>query len=290
MPYLIRELPLIVCFASKLLRLPQSSLTAQLDQIIMARLATFGYACIFILHHLALAQDPALQSSLSSECVTFITQYPPTVSVYASQICQVCQGLSLTPSVEPCCSNSNPTACFASSFYGITVPDASSSAPITVAPGRYTGSVNCDAAISILVDCENATPGFDNLCFHDQQSCLCSTSGTWAPSFYDDYWSSCLAWAEVSSASWYSLLGPQTNGVVQSRKCQTWAAFTATGGSPSGCNTSPTNTLTSTTLASTESSGLQPAMSTGAARELEQVQVSINFSPHKHLVQSPQGQ
>ena len=51
----------------------------------------------------------------------------------------------------------------------------------------YTGSANCDAVISIFQCCEIASPGFDNLCFHDQQSCLCSTSGAWAPSYYDDY-------------------------------------------------------------------------------------------------------
>lgn len=241
----------------------------------MAFLATFGYICILIVTELSRSvdcQNPTLQASLSSECISFISEYPPTVSLYASEICHVCQGLSLSPSVEPCCSNSNPTACFASSFYGITVPDATASAPITVAPPSYTGQANCDAVISIVEVCEAATPGFDNLCFHDQQSCLCSTSSTWAPSYFDDYWSSCLAWASTSSPAEYSLLGPETNGVVQSRKCQTWGSLTATGGTPSDCNTSPTamETAQSTSLRTATSSAAAPVVA-------EELQVRLNF-------------
>src|SRR5277367_6404455 len=89
----------------------------------------------------AAAHNSTLYSSLSSECVSFITKYPPTVSLYASH---VCQGPHLSPSVEPCCSNSSPTACFASSFYGIPVPVQQSQLQ-----SSYTGSANCDAVISI---------------------------------------------------------------------------------------------------------------------------------------------
>jgi hypothetical protein len=127
------------------------------------------------------------------------------------------------------------------------------------------GSTNCDSAVSIFENCEASTPGFANLCFHNQQSCLCSTAGTWAPSFFDNYWSSCLAWASTADPSQYSLLGPHTNGDVQSRKCQTWNAFTATGGIPSGCLTSPSNTLSSTSLAAARPSSVVP---TGAAVEI----------------------
>jgi hypothetical protein len=150
-------------------------------------------------------------------------------------------------------------------------------APITVAPPSYTGSVNCDAAISISQSCEIASPGFDNLCFHDQQSCLCSTSGIWAPSYYDDYWSSCLAWASTSDASPYSLLGPHTNGVVQSRKCQTWGQLTATGGTPSNCPTSPSNVLSSTSLTTARPTTLVPATATGAAAGFGDMQVSVSL-------------
>jgi hypothetical protein len=207
---------------------------------------------LFRLEYFSLAQNPTTYSSLSSECISFISAYPPTVSLYASEICHVCQGLQISPSVEPCCSASNPTACFATSFYGISVTDATVSAPLGLPSTTTTyayGSVYCDSAISIFESCEAVTPGFDNLCFHDQQSCLCSTSGIWAPSYYDNYWSSCLSWAETVDPSEYSLLGPNTNGIVQSRKCQTWAELTATGGTPSDCLTSASATLSSVSLA-----------------------------------------
>lgn len=215
---------------------------------------------LFGLERFCLAQNPTTYSSLSSECVSFISVYPPTVSSYASQICRVCQGLQISPSVEPCCSNSNPTACFATSFYSISVTDATLSAPLnipTTSTTRAYGSIYCDSAVSIFESCEAVTPGFDNLCFHDQQSCLCSTSGTWAPSYFDNYWSSCLSWAETVNPSEYSLLGPNTNGVVQSRKCQTWAELTATGGVPSDCLTSASATLSSVSL-----TGASPSAST----------------------------
>lgn len=226
------------------------------------------------------SQDPvasssvsALLSSQSSQCVSFISAYPPTVSLYASQACQVCQNLQISPSIEPCCSNSNPTACFASSLYGISVTDGTRSAPITTSAASL-GSVNCDAVISILEFCEAATPGFDDLCFHDQQSCLCSTSGTWAPSYYDNFWSGCLAWASTAAPASYSLLGPNADGQVQSRKCQSYASLTATGGIPSNCLVSSPNTLSTTSLTSTGSAGLQSTSSPGLAVDARKPGVS----------------
>lgn len=218
------------------------------------------------------AQDTGLLSSLSSECVTFVSSYPPTIYSYASQICHVCQGLNLSPSVEPCCRASNPTACFASSFYGVTVTDTAKSNPITVAPPSFTGSVNCDAVISILRRCEGSTPGFDALSFHDQQSCLCTTSGTWAPDYFDDYWSSCMDYASTASSDYFSLFGPEANGSVQRRKCGTWYSFTATGGTVSS-TTQGSSTPTTTISRASAGNSIQPASSTGVAESVNRVQV-----------------
>jgi hypothetical protein len=204
--------------------------------------------------HLAFAQSSTLLSTLSSECISFISAYPPTISLYASQVCHVCQGLQLSPSIEPCCANANQAACFASSFFHTSVSGATMPAP-TLPPTSgtptglgYFGSTNCESVTSIIEVCQASTPGFNNLCFHDMQSCLCSTSGTWAPSFYDNYWSSCLEWASTADPPEYSALGPDANGVVQSRVCQTWGELTATGGTPSDCLTSPLATLSSVSL------------------------------------------
>jgi hypothetical protein len=148
-----------------------------------------------------------------------------------------------------------------------------STAPSLSLESNQPESTNCNSAASMVENCEGSTPGFDNLCWHDMQKCLCSTSGTWAPTIFDNFWSSCLAWASTADPSQYSLLGPQTNGVVQSRKCQTWAEFTATGGIPSGCNTSPANTLSSTSLAAARPSSIVP---TGAAAEIADMQVRLD--------------
>lgn len=187
--------------------------------------------------------DPVSKSSLSSaqstDCVSAINQYPPTIASYASSICYLCQGLAISPSIEPCCSASNPTACFASSFYGVSVSDATISSTIDNPPALSS----CFAAIGVSTSCEQASPGFGNLCFHDQQSCYCSTSGTFAPSYYDDFWSKCLAYLSTAFPSSYSKIGPNENGVVQSRPCQTWNQLTLTEGTPSNCMTSAAASL-----------------------------------------------
>lgn len=154
--------------------------------------------------------------------------------------------------------------------YSSTLPLAITTTPTspmvspTVTAQATLGSAGCDLAASIINVCEASTPNFEDLCFHDAQSCLCSTSGTWAPSFYDNNWSSCLAWAMASDQQFYSSLIPP-NGVVQSRKCQTWGAFTATGGIPSGCNTSPLPTSSSASPTPGTSSTIN---SSGAAAQL----------------------
>lgn len=222
---------------------------------------------IFIINRLSLASAQAsIASSLSSECVSFISQYPPTVSLYASQICHVCQGLGVTPSVEACCGAVNPTACFASSFYSISATDTAVTETLGLSQTGFP-ETNCDSVTSILKSCQAATPNILALCFHDQQSCLCSTSSTFAGDYYDNFWSGCLSWAETYNPSMYSELGPSANGVVQSRPCQIWSQLTATGGTPSNCATSASATLTSTSLAPLSTATAQGA----AADQREQV-------------------
>ena len=188
------------------------------------------------------------KSTLSRDCVNFISRFHPTISKHASMVCHACKGLGISPSVEPCCSKSDKAACFASSFYDITKPLTTESLSISGAPPIYTGSANCDAAVSIYASCEASTLDFNDKCFQDQQSCLCSTSSKWAPAYYDNYQSSCLAWASTANPGYYSLLEPNPNGVVQTRKCHSWHSHTATGGSPSNCPTvlrvSPAATVT----------------------------------------------
>lgn len=209
-----------------------------------------NYYSIALFHTFVLSQaqsDPALASSLSGACVSLISQYPPTESLYASQVCHVCQGLGLTAPVDQCCGAADPTACFANSLFGVTATGSSSTATLGLSETGYP-ITNCYSVTAIFTSCLAATPAFQSLCFHDQQSCLCSTWGIAAPDYYDNYWSSCLSYLSEYEPSEYSMLGPDSNGNVQSRKCSTWQQLTATGGVPSNCLTSPSNTASSTSL------------------------------------------
>jgi hypothetical protein len=53
---------------------------------------------------------------------------------------------------------------------------------------------------------------FENLYFSDLQSCLCTTSGTFAPNYYDGYFSSCLSFVSKYDPQEYSQLGPIGGG------------------------------------------------------------------------------
>lgn len=216
------------------------------------------------------ASRSSLASVLSSECVALITLSSATVSSWASTICEVCQGLSVTPSLEPCCAAANPTACFASSFYGITVSDASQTATFSF-PGA---SKDCDSAISIFSSCQAVTPGFPNLCFHDQQSCYCSTSGTYAPSYFDNYYSNCLAYLSSAFPSSYSQIALTADGTVQSRKCQTFFDLTKTGGTPSNCMTSAAASLSSPSSLASAAHASPTSISSGGGNKALKSEVS----------------
>lgn len=243
------------------------------------------YCILTTLHIVALCRATAttynpithssLASALSSECVSVISASLPTIASYATSICQVCQGLSISPSVEPCCAAANPTACFASDFYGISVSDASSSRVFTQPLG------NCNSAISIYTSCQAKTPGFDNLCFHDQQSCYCSTSGTFAPSYYDNFWSNCLAYLSTADPSSYSQIALNAAGTAQSRKCQTWYDLTKTGGTPSNCMTSAAASLSSPTSLASVGHASPTSTSSNAGNRAFMGQVSALAPKHR---------
>lgn len=80
-----------------------------------------------------------------------------------------------------------------------------------------------------------------NSFWSDLQSCYCSTSGTFAPEYYDGFWSSCLSFASVYDPAEYSQLGPTGGGVftgsfpsiaishgLGSSPCQAWYEYTQT--------------------------------------------------------------
>jgi len=208
---------------------------------------------------LASAQQNPHFSSLSSECVQFLTTCEPTISSCAIDICSLCTSLSITPSIEPCCAAATPVDCFSSYVRGVTITAAGGSGSIA-SPTTSTDSsvLACISAYSIISSCEASTPGFTNLAFSSQATCLCSTSGTFAPGVYDGYWSTCLAWASTASPGEYSQLGPTGGGDVVRTPCQSYAASTSRAGvapnDTSAITTSPaTLPMSSSFISATES-------------------------------------
>lgn len=73
------------------------------------------------------------------------------------------------------------------------------------------------------------------------QSCFCTTSKTFAPGFFDGYWSSCLSYASKYDPEAYSQLGPTGGGILSgtltgiaishglgSKPCSAWNQYTQT--------------------------------------------------------------
>jgi hypothetical protein len=74
----------------------------------------------------------------------------------------------------------------------------------TAAP---TGDPNYDACLSwqsISSTCQASIPAFASLPIPTEDKCLCYTSGTYAPSIFDGYWASCLAYFSTASPTFYS--------------------------------------------------------------------------------------
>lgn len=82
---------------------------------------------------------------------------------------------------------------------------------------------------------------FYNLYWSDWQSCLCTTSETFAPGYFDGYWSSCLSFASKYDPEAYSQLGPTGGGILSgtftgiaishglgSKPCSAWDKYTQT--------------------------------------------------------------
>jgi len=236
---------------------------------------------------LSSAQQNPDFSSLSSECVQYLTKCEPTISSCAIDICSLCTSLSITPSIEPCCAAATPVDCFSSYVEGVTITATSRSGSISTIASPTTSidssALACISAYSIISYCEASTPGFTNLAFSSQATCLCSTSGTFAPGVYDGYWSTCLAWASTASPGEYSEFGPTGGGDVVRTPCQNYAASTSSAGvapnSASAMTTLPaTLPMSSSFISATGSSSV--VSHGGAAGKSDMDQFIIVFFIH----------
>lgn len=164
----------------------------------------------------------SLYTSLSSECVSVITVCVPTISSCAASLCHICTGLDITPSIEPCCAAPTPTACFSDYIAGkpLTYPSSSLPPPVVTVD---SSAAACSSVLSVSSNCVAATPDFEQLEFSSQSSCLCSVNGEYAPTVYDNFFSTCAAWASTADPSEYSVVFEISGKPVVRTPCQYFA-------------------------------------------------------------------
>lgn len=169
-------------------------------------------------------------STLSSECQSIITVCKPTVLSCAVSLCSICTSLGVTPSIEPCCAAPTPLACFSDYVAGdsITYPTPTGpTGPESTITSFDSSALACASIYSISSTCAASTPNWDQLEFSSQFSCACFTNGTLAPTIWDGYWSTCLAWLSTASPSEYSLLGPTGGGNAARTPCELYLSSSA---------------------------------------------------------------
>jgi hypothetical protein len=213
----------------------------------------------------AAAVSSSLSAELSQECISQIyTGCIPTIASCAADICYLCTSLGISPSIEPCCAATVPTACFASNFlHGVissatglvTLPTEPIPSNLATLSAAKSGSeaisslrrlsselpelaTSCQSFSSVYARCVASTPDFRHLSFSDLQPCICSTNGTYAGSLYDNYFSGCLKYVSVRDPAEYSAQGRTGGGVLTgvhgsltflgSRPCEKYAQITAT--------------------------------------------------------------
>jgi len=164
----------------------------------------------------------SLYTALSSECVSAITVCVPTVSSCAVSLCKLCTGLDITPSIEPCCAAPTPTECFSDYISGKSLTYPSSSLPPPVVTIDSSAAA-CSSVLSVSSNCVAATPDFQDLEFSSQSSCLCSVNGEYAPTVYDNFFSTCAAWVSTADPSEYSVVFEISGAPVVRTPCQYFA-------------------------------------------------------------------
>jgi hypothetical protein len=136
----------------------------------------------------------------------------------------------------------------------------------------------CLSFESISSSCDAQIPGFATEAISAEENCLCFTSGTYAPSIFDGYWSSCLNYYSTASPEIYSsslggdagvrspcaLFVPTAAGTASTALPTTAAATTTMASSGAGVTSiGPTSTsIPLTTAAATTKSS--PSGNSGA--------------------------
>jgi hypothetical protein len=209
-------------------------------------------------------------SALSSECVSVISACAPTISSCAVSLCEVCTSLSITPSIEPCCAAATPTVCFSSYLVGKPNTYATPSGPLSTGITTFDPSaLACESASSIISTCEASTPGFLNLEFSSMFTCLCSSSGKLAPSVYDGFYSTCLAWVSTASPAEYSNFEATPGEDPVRTPCQYFVQSGSTAFPTTSLPPTPSTSMAATTPKATGATTSSTSKSSGICRSYE---------------------
>ena len=227
----------------------------------------------------------SLYTSLSSECVSVITVCVPTISSCAASLCEICTGLDITPSIEPCCAAPTPTVCFSDYISGksLTYPSSSLSPAVVTLD---SSAAACSSVLSVSSNCVAATPDFQQLEFSSQSSCLCSVNGEYAPTVYDNFFSTCAAWVSTADPSEYSVVFEISGSPVVRTPCQYFATQPGAFPTTTGLTTSQTGSSNGPSVSKTgspSSSSLAPSNMITSGHQ--RVIVSIPPSANKCLIE-----
>ncbi|KAK3386015.1 hypothetical protein B0H63DRAFT_190633 [Podospora didyma] len=169
----------------------------------------------------------SLFSAQSSSCGSFRSACIPTDPGCGSALCRICTSLGITPSIEPCCGAAHSaasSACFSDIVAGNPITYTTPTGPLSPRTTSFVGSATACASVSSLqLSCEAQTPTFRDLEFSSMSSCICSVNGTNAPTYYDNFFSTCLAWASVSATVMYQTIGKLNGTEVNRTPCQHFA-------------------------------------------------------------------
>ena len=163
------------------------------------------------------------------------------ISDCVDSICQNCG--AIYPEIAQCCAGPDDEAiaeCIVKAFEGplpttggqLTQSAPSSTRPTSVPPSLQTNGANldaCDQFESVVQQCDNATPGFQDLKgFASKAPCLCYSSSSYIGSSYDGYFSSCLDYFTTADPAGYSSIFASANGTITSNPCAAQLSISGT--------------------------------------------------------------
>ncbi|KAL8802863.1 MAG: hypothetical protein Q9182_003550 [Xanthomendoza sp. 2 TL-2023] len=262
---------------------PTSNSLSVLSLIPVTALLVNGVAAAidFKLHpkllHPLLARQSCTSSSIQSKCLTVGSDPSECINF----ICGSCTGID--SQIADCCKRSgdlNRAQCIAnietnintSSFAPRTTSTRSSSGsvgsfPTTSSAPAALRNAGCSSLGSKLEACESSTPGFSFIvAWTSQASCFCYSGNSFAPSSFDNYYSSCLRYAQASDTNLYSSLTVGVRSAI-STPCADYGRVrtTTSRGSLIPATPGTTPTATGADAQVTSSSGGSSSGSSGGA-------------------------